>query len=123
MEIKTKITSNGAKWQLVCEGWSTSRAWGHKVTPIRNGYDYEPHSVRYLNRTWEMYTFQTCMSGAIETIYESEQNKFIENYKEKNNIDRFRKGEKDKVIAMFEQEPFAKELKEVKEAISTRNFD
>ena len=81
MEIKAKKTRSGNKWQLVNESWSNSNGWGHKTTVIRNGYDFEPHKVRYYNRTWEMYTYQTCMSGAVETIYENELSRFVENFK------------------------------------------
>lgn len=123
MEIRKVKTTNGNLWQLVNEGWSNSNGWGHRTVVIRNGYDYEPHKVKYLNRTWESYTFQTCMSGAIETIYENELNRFIENWKNKNDITRFKPNQKEAVIKEFENTEIAKELKEVKKAISERNFD
>ena len=123
MEIKAKKTRSGNKWQLVNESWSNSNGWGHKTTVIRNGYDFEPHKVRYYNRTWEMYTYQTCMSGAIETIYENELSRFIGNWKNSNDVIRFKKGQKEAVIKLFESEEIARDLKELKEAISNRDFD
>ena len=123
MEIKAKKTRSGNKWQLVNESWSNSNGWGHKTTVIRNGYDFEPHKVRYYNRTWEMYTYQTCMSGAVETIYENELSRFIENWKNSNDVVRFKKGQKEAVVKLFESEEIAKDLKELKEAISNRDFD
>lgn len=122
MEIKKKII-NGNVWQLVNESWSTSNAWGHRTHVIRNGYDYGEHKVRYYNRTWEMYAFQSCMSGAVNEIYEQEKERFINNYKYTNNIDRFKKGQKDEVIKLFEQEEIAQELNQLKQAISERDFD
>lgn len=123
MEIRTKKTKSGNTYKFVNESWSNSNGWGHKTTIIRNSYDYEPHKVRYYNRTWESYTFQTCMSGAVETIREDELKRFIESYKFTNEIDRFKKGEKEKVLALFEETEIAKDLKELKEAISNRKFD
>lgn len=123
MEIKAKKTRSGNKWQLVNESWSNSNGWGHKTTVIRNGYDFEPHKVRYYNRTWEMYTYQTCMSGAVETIYENELSRFVENWKISNDVARFKKGQKEAVIKLFESEEIARDLKELKEAISNRDFD
>ena len=123
MEIRQKTTTRGTIFKLVNEGWSTSGAWGHKTTVIRNSYDYEPHKVRYYNRTWESYTFQTCMSGAVETIYENKLNNYIQRYKEKNEIIRFKKGEKEKVIKEFEQTDEAQDLLELKQAIRDREFD
>lgn len=122
MEIRKKVI-NGNVWQLVNESWSNSYAWGHRTNVIRNGYDYGEHKVRYYNRTWEMYTFQTCMSSAINTIYENEQKWFIDNWKRRNNIDKFKKGQKQEVIKLFEQEEIAQELKILKEAIKNRDFD
>ena len=122
MEIKKKIINDNV-WQLVNESWSTSNAWGHRTHVIRNGYDYGEYKVRYINRTWEMYAFQSCMLGAVNTIYEEEEKRFIENWKYRNNVDRFKKGQKQSVIELFEQEDIAKELKILKDAIRDRDFD
>lgn len=123
MEIRTKKCKSGNVWQLVNESWSNSNGWGHKTNVIRNGYDFGEHKVKYLNRTWESYTYQTCMSGAISTIYEDELNRYIENYKYNNDIARFKKGQKDEVIKMFEETEIAKDIQEIKKAISNRDFD
>lgn len=122
MEIRKKFI-NGNRWELVNEYWETRSAWGHKTTIIRNGCDWGDYKVRYYNRTWEMYTFQSCMSGAINTIKEQELNSYIRQYKEKNNITRFKKGEKDKVIEEFNNTEFGKELQELQDAVKYRNFD
>lgn len=123
MEIRTKKCKSGNIWQLVNESWSNSNGWGHKTNIIRNGYDFGEHKVKYLNRTWESYTYQTCMSGAISTIYEDELNRYIENYKYNNDIVRFKKGQKDEVIKMFEETEIAKDIQEIRKAISNRDFD
>lgn len=122
MEIKKKII-NGNVWQLVNESWSTSSSWGHRTNVIRNGYDYGETKVRYYNRTWEMFAFQTCMSAAVSKIYQEELERFIENWKYRNNVDRFKRGQKQEIIKLFEQEEIAQELKILKEAINNRDFD
>lgn len=122
MEIRRK-NINGNNWELVNEYWETSYAWGHKTTIIKNGYDYGTHKVRYYNRTWETYTYQTCMYGAIETIKEEELQRFIDSYKYKNNITRFKRGEKQKVIEDFNNTELGKELQELHDAVKYRNFD
>ena len=123
MEIRAKKCKSGNIYKFVNDGWSNSNGWGHITTIIRNSYDYEPHKVRYYNRTWECYTFQTCMSGAVETIKERELDCFITNYKLKNDVDRFRKGEKEKVIEQFNETEIGQDLQELKEAIRDRKFD
>lgn len=122
MEIKRKII-NDNKWELINEYWETYNAWGHKTTVLRNGHDYGSHKVRYYNRTWEMYTYQTCMSGAIYSIKSEELDNYIRRYKEKNDIKRFKKGEKEKVIEEFNNTELGKELQILKEAINERKFD
>lgn len=65
--IITKTTSNGAQFQFVCESWSNSRAWGHKVK-LYTGDNYTPIAeakIRYHNRTWEAYQYQSCMLAAV----------------------------------------------------------
>jgi len=99
MEIRTKVI-NGNKWQFVNESWSTNNAWGHRTNVFKNGLEIEEHKSRYYNRTWESYTFQSCMFGAISEIEYKEKIRFVDNYKYENNIDRFKKGQKDEVLNM-----------------------
>ena len=122
MEIKTKVI-NGNKWQFVNESWQTSNAWGHRTNVLRNGYDYGEHKSRYYNRTWESYAFQSCMFGAISDIEYKEKIRFIDNYKIKNNIDRFGKGQKDEVLKLFDETEIAKELNELRKVVENRDFD
>jgi hypothetical protein len=122
MEIRRK-NINGNNWELVNEYWETYNSWGHKTTIIRNGYDYGTHKVRYYNRTWESYTYQTCMSSAILGLQKEEIDKYIQRYKEKNNITRFRKGEKQQVIREFKDTELGKELDVLKNSVKEKNFD
>lgn len=123
MEIKIVKAKSGNVWKFVNESWSNSRAWGHKTTVFFNNYDYEPHKVTYLNRTWECYTYQTCMRGAINVIEEQELNRYIEDYKYNNNIYRFKKGEKENVIKEFKGTTLGQDLEYLKECIRDRKFD
>lgn len=122
MEIRRK-NINGNNWQFVNEYWETSYAWGHKTTILKNGYDYEPYKVRYYNRTWESYTYQTCMRGALGNLKNQELEHYIRRYKDNNGITRFKKGEKEKVIEEFNNTELGKELEILKQAIEERSFD
>lgn len=122
MEIRRK-NINGNNWELVNEYWETSYSWGHKTTIIRNGYEYLTRKVRYYNRTWEYYTYQTCMYGALEELKQEELQLYIDRFKQDNNITRFKKGQKEKVIQDFNNTELGKELQELYNAIKDRNFD
>lgn len=61
---------NGVKFTFVCECWNTSTSWGHKVTLYRNeNVIIGSVKIRYYNRTWERYQFQSAIKNVIfETI-------------------------------------------------------
>ena len=118
MEMRKK-----GKYQFINEYWETYSAWGHKTTILKNGVEQVSHKVRYYNRTWEYYTYQTCMYGALEELKSRELNYYIESYKRAHNIDRFKKGEKQQVLDAFEKTEIGKDLRKLYKAIRDRKFD
>ena len=123
MEIKKIICKNGREYNIINEYWETSRAWGHKSTLIAPWGEVESHKVRYYNRTWERYTYESCMSGLIETILEDNLKSYITQYKEKNDITRLTSLQKDMIKAEWQQQEYTQELMEIKERINDRRFD
>ena len=124
MEIRRVNGKKGNKIELVNESWSTSRSWGHKTNVIINGYDYGTYKVTYCNRTWESYTFQSCMRGAIAKVMRYNITRYLENYKYTNNITRFKKGQREKLIAEYkESNDLMLDLEQTLQAINERNFD
>ena len=124
MEIRRVNGKKGNKIELVNESWSTSRSWGHKTNVIINGFDYGEYKVRYYNRTWENYTFQSCMTGAIAKVMRYDITRYLENYKYTNNITRFKKGQREKLIAEYkESNDLMLDLEQTIQAINERNFD
>ena len=105
------------------ETWETSRAWGHKSTLIAPWGEVESRKVTYQNRTWERYTYESCMSGLIETILEDNLKSYITQYKEKNGISRLLADKKAKVIKEWQEKEYIQDLKEIQERIENRNFD
>ena len=61
---------NGVKFTLVCESWCTRNSWGHEVTLYKNDYAKIGRAkIRYYNRTWESYQYQSAIKSVIfETI-------------------------------------------------------
>ena len=123
MEIKKIICKNGREYNIVNEYWENSNSWGHKSTLIAPWGEVESHKVRYYNRTWERYTYESCMSGLINTILEDNLKSYITQYKEKNDITRLLADKKAEVIKEWEQKEYIKDLMEIKERIKNRNFD
>ena len=123
MEINKIICKSGKEYNIVNEYWETSNSWGHKSTLIAPWGEVESHKVRYYNRTWESYTYQTCMSGLLYTILENNQKSYITEYKEKNGISRLLADKKAKVIKEWQEKEYIQELMEIKERIDDRRFD
>ena len=123
MEIKKIICKNGREYNIVNEYWETSRAWGHKSTLIAPWGEVESRKVRYINRTWERYTYESCMSGLIETILEDNLKSYITQYKEKNDITRLTSLQKDMIKAEWQEKEYIQDLMEIKERINDRRFD
>ena len=123
MEIRRIVCKNGREYNIVNEYWETSRAWGHKSTLIAPWGEVESHKVRYYNRTWERYTYESCMSGLIETILEDNLKSYITQYKEKNDITRLTSLQKDMIKAEWQEKEYTQELMEIKERINDRRFD
>ena len=123
MEIKKIICKSGREYNIVNETWETSRAWGHKSTLVAPWGEVESHKVRYYNRTWESYTYQTCMGGLLNSILENDLKDYITQYKEKNDITRLTSLQKDMIKAEWQEKEYTQELMEIKERINDRRFD
>ena len=123
MEIKKIICKSGREYNIVNEYWENSSAWGHKSTLIAPWGEVESHKVRYYNRTWERYTYESCMSGLINTILEDNLKSYITQYKEKNGITRLTSLQKDMIKAEWQEKEYTQELMEIKERINDRRFD
>ena len=123
MEIRKIKCKSGNEYNIVNEYWENSNSWGHKSTLIAPWGEVESRKVKYLNRTWERYTYESCMSGLIETILEDNLKSYITQYKEKNDITRLTSLQKDMIKAEWQQQEYTQELMEIKERINDRRFD
>ena len=123
MEIRKIKCKSGNEYYIVNESWKTSNSWGHKSTLIAPWGEVESKKVRYYNRTWENYTYQTCMSDLLSTILENNLKSYITQYKEKNDISRLLADKKAEVIKEWEQKEYIQDLMEIKERIRDRRFD
>ena len=73
---------NGVKFTLVCENWQTRTSWGHKVTLYRNDtVTVGSYKVRYYNRTWEAYQYQSAIRGVICCAIEALKKDLKETFK------------------------------------------
>jgi hypothetical protein len=116
MEIK-KFTVGSNEYSFVCEGWSNSNGWGHRVVLIKNMYTMCEAKIKYINRTWENYQYQSCMLKAISIVEENKQELELECYKAKTGRKRLREAEKEEIYNNCDQ---LKELQELKTRVRGR---
>ena len=87
MELR-KITVNGNEYEFVNSSRNTRNGFAHDTRLFKDNYEIGRATCNYINRTWECYRYQTSMQRCINNIVENRYNRFIENYKAKNNIKR-----------------------------------
>lgn len=118
---KIDFLINGTSFSFINESWSTSNSWGHETHLFmgsgRFNSEISKNKVRYYNRTWERFTYETCMLGAISNAIDSRLTDLISDYKYINKIDRFKKGEKAIVLADAEKDTKIINLRALYEAV------
>ena len=97
MEVRD-VKVRGTNFRFVCESWSNSRAWGHRVVIFENGREVDEAKIRYYNRTWECYTYQSCMQKVVRQLLEHRKERVINDYKYMNNISRLTQKKKEELI-------------------------
>lgn len=83
MEIK-KFTVNGKEYEFVNSYRSTRSGFAHDTTLFINGVEKTENTCHYLNRTWECYTYQTVMMGAVRELINDRRIRLEKKYKEEN---------------------------------------
>ena len=101
---ETTIKINGNTYDFENESFSNSRNWGHKTRLYKNSHLVSEAKRIYLNRTWEVYQYQSCMRDAVYKLITEAETKAIERYKSSNNIKRLSKERREKVLAECKNE-------------------
>lgn len=123
MVIYNVKTSDGGRYSFVNDTWSNRTSWGHSTTLLFNDcLEVANNKVTYINRTWELYEYETCMQGCIENMYGQRLENYLNNYKTANKIDRFKKGQREEAINGFKNTDTYKTIVELREAVENRKW-
>lgn len=77
------------EYEIVAYSYETRNSWGHKATLIHNGtHELNRYKIRYYNRTWECYRYQSVIKSVLSTYMQEMIDEFIDDYKETYNIKR-----------------------------------
>lgn len=120
-------------YEFASRYWETSRAWGHECYLLHDGIgEVGKARYRYYNRTWECYTFQSVMFGALEDYKKHELERYLNNRKielglkgfdeEWHEFDKpWGRGQKKRVIEEFETTEIGKTIKRLWEFVEKRS--
>lgn len=60
---------DGIKFTFVCDSWNARNSWGLEVTLYKNdSFKVGFVKIRYYNRTWERYQFQSAIKSVIYNV-------------------------------------------------------
>lgn len=121
--MRRELNINGVNYSFVNETFETRYSWGHISTLYKDYEKIATNKVRYYNRIWEAYQYQSAMAGLVYQLKENFINNYIRDYKEKNNIAKFKKGQKQLVIDEAKTMQAYKEYNLILDAIHNNKFD
>ena len=77
------------EFKIVAQSYETSNSWGHKAYLVNdNNYTMNTYKIRYYNRTWECYQYQSVIKSVLNDYMTQLINDYINDYKDTNNIKR-----------------------------------
>lgn len=106
-------------YKIVAESWETYKSWGHKATLFKGDNELTNSRVRYLNRTWECYQYQSVILDAIYEAIKRRQTRLVDDYKTYNNVVRMTKRRKED---LFNNDVWLSELTELYNHFKERNY-
>ena len=86
-----KKNIRGTEYTFVNRTWSNSSGWGHETTLFKNNGEMNSRKVRYYNRTWECYEYQSCMQSCVYELIDRKEEYLKDKFKEQKNITRLTK--------------------------------
>ena len=85
-------------FKIVGDSYSNSRAWGHTAVVFKDNYELSKSKIRYYNRTWERYTYQSVILDALYDAIKSRQSSLIADYKNTTGVSRMTKHKKEEIV-------------------------
>lgn len=116
MELVKRIV-NDNEYTFVNKTWENSNSWGHETYLLKNNNEIWYNKVRYYNRTWEIYRYQTCMRGCVYDLISKRENELKESFKSEKDITRLTKKYEEEFKKYLENDLELKELTELKASL------
>ena len=99
------------EFSIVAYSYETSNSWGHKAELIHNNdYTLNKYKIRYYNRTWETYQYQSVIKSVLNDYITQVINEYINDYKYTNNIKRLKSQQREELTRQAKQTPLFEKL-------------
>lgn len=120
-------------YEFASRYWETSRAWGHECYLLHDGIgEVGKARYRYYNRTWECYTYQSVMFGALEDYEKHELERHLNSRKIELGLKGFDeewhefekpwgRGQKKQAIEEFKTTEIGKTIERLKKFVENRS--
>lgn len=95
MKTYSRESFNFNDFSVYAYTYENSHSWGHIATLFYKGRELATNKIRYYNRTWECYTYQTIILSLIRQAIEDRQTIIFNNYKYEHNLSRLKQSIKD----------------------------
>lgn len=79
---------DGSKFDFACDSVGTRSGFAHVVTLYKDNHEISRARVNYLNRTWEVYRYQSAMRSAVYNIISGRRDFLKYRYKKDHGISR-----------------------------------
>ena len=96
------------KWEIKSSVWRKSRSWGHESRLFYDGLEENYARIKYQNRTWESFEFESCMLDVVTDWIENYRKKFEKSFKHTNNIKRLNPEKRVEMMVEFSQTKLTK---------------
>ena len=111
LKVNGKIITFVNRWESRRNGFS------HESEVFFEGHFIAKNRVNYTNRTWERYTYQTTMRGAIYDLMERQKQALKDLYKRENNLARLTAKHSEKLNEKIYNDSYMQFLKSIYEQL------
>lgn len=99
------------EFKIVAYSYDTRSSWGHKAELIHNNnYTLNKYKIRYYNRTWETYQYQSVIKSVLYDYMTQLINDYINDYKQQNAIKRLDNNLREELTRQVKQTPLFEKL-------------
>ena len=85
-------------YKIVGDTYNTSKSWGHTAVVFKGDNELSKSKIRYYNRTWERYTYQSVIMDALYEAIKRRENRIITDYKDATGATRITKRKREELV-------------------------